>query len=103
MGGPENGLCAFLHVGDDMTSSSATVPDRSRNEVDALLPLDLDPESRLLDQQSYFNHVRPTRTSRRKPEVHYHNLGTSIVNSVTIYRLASGQPGCRDETAAILT
>lgn len=102
VGGPEGGTCAFIFVGVEATHS-ATQATRSHSEVDALLPLDLDPDSRMLDHHSYIGGRRPIRASRRKPEVHYNQMGTSIVNSVTIYRLRSGEPGVLDETVVIVT
>lgn len=102
LGGPEKGLCAFIYPGEDAISSSSLAA-QSPAEVDALLPLDLDPDSRMLDHQSYLGHRRPAHAGRRKPEVHYHELGGSIVNSVTIHQLRSEEPGLRDELVAILT
>ena len=102
VGGPDNGLCAFIFVGNRSDKESAVDATRqSHTEVDALLPLDLDPESRLLDQHSYYGNQRPPRA--RKPEVHFHEIGASIVNSVTIYRLRSDHPGLRDQTVVVLT
>ena len=83
--------------------SSSSLAPRSSAEVDEWLPLDLDPESRMLDHQSYLGHRRPPHAGRRKPEVHYHELGGSIVNSVTIHHLRSEEPELRDEVVAILT
>ena len=102
VGGLESGSCAFIHVGEDQTSGF-TAATQSHTEVDALLPLDLDPDSRMLDHQSYLGHRRPAQARRRKPEVHYHELGGCIVNSVTIYQLRSEEPGLHDEVVAILT
>ena len=101
VGGPEGGACAFISVGEAAASSTGHA-NPSHSEVDALLPLDLDPESRMLDQFPYTG-SRPTRASRRKPEVQYSQMGTSIVNSVTIYRLQSGGQGLLDETVVIVT
>lgn len=102
MGGPEGGSCAFIFVGEDATNGADEAA-RLHTEVDELLPLDLDPESRMLDQHSYIGNRRPLRAGRRKPKVHYNELGTSIVNSVTIYRLRSGEPGLLDETIVIVS
>ena len=107
VGGSENGRCAFIFIGDRTESEgTASTTSRSHAEVDALLPLDLDlgSGSRLLDRHSTYDHQTPTRgPSRRKPEVHYHELGTSIVNSVTIYRLRSDQPQTLGQTVVLLT
>lgn len=101
VGGPDGGQCAFIFVGDEGASGHGQ-PARSHSEVDALLPLDLDPESRMLDQHSYIGNRRPTAARRRKPEVQYAEMGTSIVNSVTIYRLRS-DPALLDETVVLVT
>lgn len=102
VGGPDNGRCAFISVGDRSDKESAVDATRQpHTEVDALLPLDLDPESRLLDLHSFYGNQRLARAS--KPEVYTHEIGTSIVNSVTIYRLRSDHPGLRDQTVVVLT
>ena len=72
-------------------------------EVDALLPLDLDPGSRLL-AHNFVQRGQPTHAAgRRKPEVQIHEVGGSIVNSVTVHRLLSNQKGLEDEVVAVLT
>ena len=103
VGGPENGLCAFIYVGNSTDDENVNHTNRpSPAEVDALLPLDLSPEPLSLDRHSSIQ--RSSRgIGRRKAEVFCHELGASIVNSVTLYRLRSDQPGFRDETVVILT
>ena len=102
VGGSEGGQCAFIFVGDDVADGAG--PARHRHsEVDALLPLDLDPEFRSLDQRPSTGDRRPVREGRRKPEIHYNAMGASIVNSVAIYRLGSGEPGLLKETVVIVT
>ena len=99
VGGLDGGQCAFIFIGDDMVDSAH----HRHSEVDALLPLDLDPESRLLDQHPSTGDRRPVREGRRKPEIHSNAMGTSIVNSVAIYRLGNGEPGLLKETVVIVT
>ena len=72
-------------------------------EVDALLPLDLDPGSRLLAHSFLQRSQTTPTTGRRKPEVQIHEVGGSIVNSVTVHRLLSDQKGLEDEVVAVLT
>lgn len=73
-------------------------------EVDALLPLDLDPGSRLLAHSFLLQRSQTTHTiGRRKPEVQIHEVGRSIVNSVTVHRLLSNQKELEDEVVAVLT
>jgi hypothetical protein len=106
VGGPRNGLCAFISVGGEECEG-----ERGResifdlpSEVDALLPLDLNPESRLL-AHSFLHRSQTTSriTGHRKPEVQIHEVGGSIVNSVTVHRLPSDQKGLKDEIVAVLT
>ena len=104
VGGPDSGRCAFV------CHSNAEHPNARRRavqhqaEVDALLPLDLDPESRLL-AHSYFQRQQTSspRGSRTKPEVQIHEIGGSIVNSVTIHCLGSDQKELKDDTVCIMT
>ena len=71
------------------------------SEVDALLPLDLDPESRIHE----FLHHRNASTSstRRSSKVHYHDLGEKIVNSITVHQLRGSEDGFKDEVVAVIT
>lgn len=106
VGGPNNGQCAFVFVGEEQCEGQ-----RGREstfdhpvEVDALLPLDLNPESRLLAHSFlHRNQTISQITGRRKPEVQIHEVGGSIVNSVTVHRLLSDQKGLEDEIVAVLT
>lgn len=72
-------------------------------EVDALLPLDLDPGSRLLAHNFLQRSQTTHAAGRRNPEVQIHEVGGSIVNSVTVHRLLSNQKGLEDEVVAVLT
>ena len=104
IGGSEGGRCAFIFVGEEDLNESRNRAVHNPAEVDALLPLDLDPESRLLarnflQQSQSFE----TTTRRRKPEVQIHEVGESIVNSVTIHRLHSELKGFEDEVVVVLT
>ena len=72
------------------------------SEVDALLPLDLDPESRMLARDFLHQHHIPTLSSRRRPVVEDFELGKSIVNSIVIDRLKD-KDGNLEDPVAILT
>jgi hypothetical protein len=105
VGGPSEGRCAFIAVSDEDDDD-----ERGREaglshplEVDALLPLDLDPGSRLLSNSFLQRNQTTPTTGRRKPEVQIHEVGGSIVNSVTVHRLLSHQKGLADEIVAVLT
>ena len=106
VGGSECGRCAFICIGESSPNNGRS-RDRDRNhhaEVDALLPLDLDPESRLL-AHSFLQRSQASATAggRRKSEVQIHEIGGSIVNSITIHRLLSDRKGFQEEVVAVLT
>lgn len=104
VGGPENGRCAFIYLGEEEANDSGDRPLNRHAEVDALLPIDLDPESRILAHSSLQRSQSfATPASPRKPESEIHEVGDSIVNSVTIHRLRSAQEGFDDEVVAVLT
>lgn len=97
VGGPDLGRCAFIYVGGTGSGDAQGRSFQHEADVDALLPLDLDPDSRML-AHSYFQRVRASPPpSRGKPEVQIHELGGHIMNSVTIHRLPSDQKGVEDE------
>lgn len=105
VGGPGEGRCAFIFVGEEDYDS-----ERSREtspihpvEVDALLPIDLDPGSRLLAHSSVHRSQSDRTSGCRKPEIQIREVGGSIVNSVTVHRLLSDQKGLEDEVVVVLT
>lgn len=105
MGGSRDGRCAFISVGEENYDGERDGESTSSQalEVDALLPLDLDPGSRLL-AHSFIQRGQITHAAgRRKPEVQIHEVGGYIVNSVTVHRLLSNQKGLEDEVVAVLT
>ena len=103
VGGQNKGQCAFIHIiRDENNEATPFVPNIQHSEVDDLLPLDLDPESRAL--------IHPGSSTLRVPsfrppkyEVHEHNFGDDIVNSVVLQRLPAGREGLEDQVVAILT
>ena len=99
MGGNDRGKCAFIDYRDN---GGESVNERAPpyTEVDALLPLGLDPESRLAHD---LMHGAPSYSRRLPPIVTYHELGKSIVNSITVHCLKSGVEGLKDEVVAVLT
>ena len=102
MGAIEKGKCAFIDVresghGEHTNSAGA------ETGVDALLPLDLDPDSRLIAQDNLYRRLSlPPWTPRSRPKVYNHELGGEIVNSITITLLRSGKQGLQDETVALV-
>lgn len=103
VGGPSNGRCAFICINGRESTRGRESFFRHESEVDALLPLDLDPESRML-AHSYFQRLRATSpSSRSKPEVQIHEMGGEIMNSVTIHRLRSDRKGHGDEIVCVMT
>lgn len=104
LGGLEKGHCAFVNVrenGGPFNSFATSATNHA--PVDALLPLDLSLYSRTMNED-YLNR-RPPNTGNlwRFAKVHYHELGTSIVNSVTVHNLRSGRKGLQDDVVAVLT
>lgn len=104
VGGSENGRCAFICLFEENANDNADRALYRHAEVDALLPLDLDPESRIL-AHDFLQHSQTLATParRRKPEIQFHEVGDSIVNSVTIHRQRSDQNGFTDDVVAVLT
>ncbi len=100
MGGNENGQCAFISIDQDRTDGIAV---QSHAEVDDLLPLDLDPEYRLVHHD-----FRRTPQWTRYPvgpkyDLQHHELGGERVNSVKIHLLRSSQKALGDEIVAVIT
>lgn len=103
VGGPTNGECAFIRVGDHGLSDSDNVPSFQRSDVDSALPLDLEPPSRLSPGTSNGSSLSARRLSREHfPEVELHKFGGEIVNSVTIHRFPGDKEGFADEDVMIL-
>ncbi len=100
MGGDKNGQCAFISIDQDWTDG---IPIRYHAEVDDLLPLDLDPEYRLANQDFRRTPQWPRYPGGPKYVVHYHELGGERVNSVKIHVLRSSQKALEDETVAVMT
>ena len=100
-GGPEDGQCAFIHIAKDNAEASWSRSRMHSAEVDDLLPLDLDPESRSLGQHQYYS------SSSRGDVSQYimfpYKLGKDIVNSVTVRKINSIRKGTEDEIVAITT
>ena len=92
VGGQNKGQCAFIGIRRATgTGAVSSLP----LEVDDLIPLDLNPESRAV-----LNRPHP-----RAPEyiIHEHEIGEDIVNSVVIHRLVGGKPDLEDQVVAIFT
>lgn len=88
MGGSDNGDCAFVKMGEKDGRQRQGPQTAAQADVDALLPLDLDPSSRRNTPWNP-NEIRPDSTlnPKRRPEVYIHELGGLIVNSVTVHRM----------------
>ncbi|KAL8997580.1 MAG: hypothetical protein Q9169_003198 [Polycauliona sp. 2 TL-2023] len=107
VGGPDKGRCAFICISRQEPRSGRESFSAHEAEVDALLPLDLDPDSRTLTQ-SYFRRLRASSpASRSKPEVQIHELAAStpnsITNSVAIHRLPTDQKSQSNEVVCVIT
>lgn len=102
VGGPHNGRCAFICIDGKESTNGRGRSHQHEAEVDALLPLDLDPDSRTM-AHSYFERLRASSPpSRSKPEVQIYETGGSIMNSATIHRLQSAKKGEDDEIVCLL-
>ena len=101
VGGLEDGNCAFINVGEHRPFPAASSLSARQAEVDALLPLDLDPHSRIL-AQGCFDRRADDFPRWRRPRVHYHEFGGLIVNAVTVHKLRSGKEDLIDEIVAVI-
>ncbi|MCJ1250335.1 hypothetical protein MMC30_007561 [Trapelia coarctata] len=103
VGGKEKGRCAFVKLGNAPLSSAASQPAATHSaEVDALLPLDLDPESRLLALSYLGDHGERSYHPRPAAKVEYHELGGLIVNSITVHKIRCDNEGEQDEIVAVI-
>jgi hypothetical protein len=102
VGGPENGECAFIRIGDQGMQAHGDAPSFQTADVDSALPLDLDPPIVTSPDSNGDSIPARYRTSRLLPEVELHRFGGSIVNSVTIHRFYGGGQGLADEDVAVL-
>ena len=73
------------------------------DEVDDLLPLDLDPEYRHQRQDVRRSLSWTPMDSAPEYEMHFQNLGSERVNSVTVHLLKNAGKGLRDETVVVIT
>ena len=96
-GGKPSGQCAFVKIPGPV-HDDGTPPILSAAEVDDVLPLNLDPESRALATGT----SGWLETPAYQPyEVHYYELGSAIVNSVKIHKIQSPQVGLSDDVVVI--
>ena len=99
-GGREHGRCAFIST--DRGTNGPTPAFRQPSEVDELLPLNLDSGYRRTFSDS--NVILPCAQSSGggSYESKIHELGSNIVNSITIHLLRSEKNGVKDEIVAVL-
>ena len=71
-------------------------------EVDELLPLDLDPESRRTFSNPNALLQWPRPSWGNSYDLQTHELGTDVVNSITIHLLRGEKNGFQDEVVAVL-
>ena len=100
-GGP-NGECAFI---DEAQSHNENGDPSTSAEVDALLPLNLDPEGRSMPQEPSSRSSTAQRFSYRCPHIHNHEVGKQVVNAITVARLRDEfkHRGLQDEDVAVLS
>lgn len=99
-GGDKKGQCAFIRVAGDQASRGAS--SRTRAEVDELLPLNLNPNSRALASQE-LNWADFSTSLAQRYVLHYYELGSHIVNSVTIHKIRSEKKGLEDDVIVMAT
>ena len=104
VGGGDQGRCAFIDVREYPPFSNSSRLGQRHGEVDSLLPLDLDPESRLPAHDFLHRGVHTSAVSgRRRPKIQLLEIGSLIVNSITVHRLIGKREGEQDEIIALLT
>ncbi|KAJ0421817.1 hypothetical protein BJY00DRAFT_281824 [Aspergillus carlsbadensis] len=106
IGGTVNGECAFVRLSDQNAPISQDTPAAAQSaDVDSALPFDL--ESPLRTSPRILAGTEQTASGSgspsQLPEVQLHKFGGSIVNSVTIHRLAGDEKGFLDEDVAVLS
>jgi len=102
VGGTEKGRCAFIKLGTAPSSTTASQSAATHSaEVDARLPLDLDPESRILALSYLGGHNERPYSPRAPARVEYHELGGLIVNSITVHKI-KGDKRQQDEIVAVV-
>lgn len=99
--GNKKGLLAALKLSDHGSSRRQATAER-REDVDVLLPLDLDPEtrrqtSRFLPERLAFERL----SDNRKPELQVYEHGSDVVNSITLHTWLKEAGGCHNETVAV--
>jgi hypothetical protein len=104
VGGPENGECAFLKLGDRGLQAHEAIPSHLPSDVDSALPVDLEPASRFLTPENPTDGPSSTRptTTRSWSEFERHKFGGSIVNSVTIHQFPGTEEGAAPEDVLII-
>ena len=98
VGGYNSGQCSFVDIRECPPfgkPTNASFP----AEVDELLPLDLDPRSRMLAQET----TRTDHQSRRQPKVTTKEFGNDIINAITICKFQHKDPNLRSETIAVIS
>ena len=101
-GGDKHGQCAFISIDEPGNGETAL---RHHAEVDDLLPLDLDAESRrsLHDLRRTTQWGRYLSGTSPKYELQTHELGGTIVNSVRVHLICSEEKGFKDEVVVVIT
>ncbi|KAI9844849.1 MAG: hypothetical protein M1837_005267 [Sclerophora amabilis] len=101
-GGPDSGQFAAVKIPQD-NEERREQPSRHQLDVDALLPVNLDPEARREAHRFLSSEERFGIGRRPSPEIRIQELGSLIVNSVTLHRSPPDTDDDQDGTVAILT
>ncbi|KAL2815382.1 hypothetical protein BJX63DRAFT_167699 [Aspergillus granulosus] len=104
IGGTNNGECAFVKLSDRDVRIVHDASASQSADVDSALPFDLESPLRTSPRIPVGGEqTTPGPGPSQLPEVQLHKFGGSIVNSVTIHRLAGDEKGFLDEDVAVLS
>jgi len=98
--GYKHGKCALLKVGDFEIGLDAP---KDLFEVDDLLPLNLDPESRASHDSTWTPPTPPRPQLFRANHVSHFEFGKVLINSVKIQLMRGGPEQLEEEIVAITT
>ncbi|KAI9720226.1 MAG: hypothetical protein M1812_003044 [Candelaria pacifica] len=101
--GGQKGLLAAVKLSGYGSASQGQGTSRRGDDIDAPLPLDLDPGTRGQTRGFYSEGLASDRPIfNPKHERHVYELGDDVVNSITLHRWPKEAGGCHEETVAVI-
>ncbi|KAI9794923.1 MAG: hypothetical protein M1835_006297 [Candelina submexicana] len=101
--GGHKGLLAAVKLSDHGSSSQGRITFRRREDVDALLSLDLNPELRRQAHQFLpEGGAVDCQSANRKPEVQMYEVAHEVVNSITLHKWCKEAGDGHDDTVAVI-